>query len=129
MITGKAIHDFYDISYSDSTTFGIYAGFQEIDSVRSKIKIGRCNNAAAIQRGRSQGGANWWFVSFYPMPSNASTYIASKAIKEALSIYRIPGEQGQTEIYNITETKLDALILPLLDELGYSSTNIIDKII
>ena len=128
MITGKQIHDYYDLGYSDSKTFGIYAGFQEIDGNHSHMKLGRCNNAAALQRGRAQGGANWWFVGFYPMSTNASTYIASKHIKTILSKRRIPGAQGQTEIYNIKESELDSIIIPLLEELGYSSTNIVKLI-
>ena len=129
MITGKQIHDYYDLGYSDSKTYAIYAGFQEISGTRSHIKLGRCNNAAALQRGRAQGGANWWFIGFYPMSTNASTYIASKHIKESLAKSRIPGAQGQTELYNIKESEIDSIIIPLLQELGYSSTNIVADII
>lgn len=129
MITGKQIHDYYDIGYSDSKTFGIYAGFQEINKTHSHLKLGRCNNAAALSRGRSQGGANWWFVGFYPMPTNGSTYIAAKAIREQLSSYKVSGEQGQTELYRIALEEVDHHIVPLLESLGYNSSNIVHKII
>jgi hypothetical protein len=128
MITGKQIHDYYELGYSDSKTYAIYAGYQEIAGTRSHMKLGRCNNAAALQRGRAQGGANWWFVGFYPMATNASTYIASKHIKENLAKLRVPGIQGQTELYSIKETEIDKLIIPLMEELGYSTTNIVGKI-
>jgi hypothetical protein len=128
MITGKQIHDYYELGYSDSKTYAIYAGFQEIAGTRSHMKLGRCNNAAALQRGRAQGGANWWFVGFYPMSTNASTYIASKHIKESLAKLRVPGVQGQTELYSIKEIEIDKLIIPLMEELGYSTTNIVGKI-
>ena len=49
-------------------------------------------------------------------------------MKESLAKSRIPGAQGQTELYNIKESEIDSIIIPLMEELGYSTTNIVGKI-
>lgn len=86
----------------DSDTFGIYVGFQEINGVIGPTKIGRTVNVKAIQRGRSQGGANWWFYAFWSLSNRQETYTAEKTIKKDLSEYRYKGEQNQQELYNLT---------------------------
>ena len=64
MITGHEIHEYLGLT-STQDCYGVYAGFQEIDGHRACTKIGRSKNAQAIQRGRAQGGANWWFESYF----------------------------------------------------------------
>jgi len=86
----------------DSDTFGIYVGFQEINGTIGPTKIGRTVNVRALQRGRSQGGANWWFYSFWCLANRQETYDIEKIIKKELSEYRYKGEQNQQELYNIS---------------------------
>lgn len=86
----------------DSETFGIYVGFQEIAGTIGPTKIGRTVNVKAIQRGRSQGGANWWFYAFWNLANRQETYDAEKSIKKALSKFRYKGEQNQQELYNMS---------------------------
>lgn len=94
----------------DSETFGIYVGFQEISGTIGPTKIGRTINVKAIQRGRAQGGANWWFYSFWSLPDRQETYAIEKVIKKQLAEYRFVGEQNQQELYNLCPSKATALV-------------------
>lgn len=85
----------------DSDTFGIYVGFQEISGVIGPTKIGRTINVKALQRGRSQGGANWWFYAFWSLANKQETYELKKIIKKKLNKYKFEGEQKQQELYSI----------------------------
>jgi hypothetical protein len=86
----------------DSETFGIYMGVQEIKGTYADIKVGRTVNVKAIQRGRSQGGANWWFLYFWPLKDKEATHKAEAALKPLLEQFKVKGTQGtgQTEIYS-----------------------------
>lgn len=94
----------------DSETFGIYVGFQEISGTIGPTKIGRTVNVKAIQRGRAQGGANWWFYSFWSLQGKKETYDAEKVIKKQLAEYRFVGEQNQQELYNLCPSNATTLI-------------------
>ena len=64
MVTGHDIHSYLGLRSTDDC-YGVYVGFQEINEQLAPTKVGRSKNAQAIQRGRAQGGANWWFVAYY----------------------------------------------------------------
>lgn len=98
----------------DSETFGIYVGFQEIDGTIGPTKIGRTINVRALQRGRSQGGANWWFYSFWPLANRQETYDVEKLIKKELSDFRFKGEQNQQELYDLSPDGATTLISALI---------------
>jgi len=101
---------------SDSQTFGIYIGYQAIGSCIGPTKIGRTVNVKAIERGRSQGGADWWFHSFWPLSDRSETYKVESAIKKELIQYKTKGGQSQTELYALTlaeaETRVSQLLGP-----------------
>lgn len=98
----------------DSNTFGIYIGYQAIGSCIGPTKIGRTVNVKAIERGRSQGGADWWFYSFWPLTDRAETYSVESRIKAELKQHRTKGSQSQTELYAISLDKAETLVSQLL---------------
>lgn len=98
----------------DSETFGIYVGFQEISGTLGPTKIGRTVNVKAIQRGRSQGGANWWFYSWWPLSDRTATYAVEKQIKKELVEYSKKGTQGQKELYSLTPAEATAIISKII---------------
>jgi hypothetical protein len=100
----------------NSDTFGIYVGFQEINGTIGPTKIGRTINVTALQRGRSQGGANWWFYAFWPLSSREETYTVEKAIKKELHLFKTLGAQNQQELYSLTPAQATKLIAKLLDK-------------
>ena len=104
------------LGVSDSETFGIYIGYQQIIDCIGPTKIGRTVNVRAIERGRSQGGADWWFHSFWPLEDRAETYSEESRIKAALKSYRTKGSQSQTELYALSlaeaETRVSQLLGP-----------------
>ena len=124
MITGKQIHKYYGVSASTSVTFGVYVGFQEINGIKAMTKIGRTNNAAALSRGRNQGGANWWFAGFYPLPSNEETRVIEKIIKTELKPWNVTGQQGQIELYHLSIEEACELVEEILEEEGYNNVKI-----
>ena len=101
---------------SDSQTFGVYIGYQAIGTCIGPTKIGRTVNVKAIERGRSQGGADWWFHSFWPLSDRALTYKIEALVKKTLSEYRTKGGQSQTELYSLSlaeaETRVSQLLGP-----------------
>jgi len=104
------------LGVSDSQTFGIYIGYQAIGTCIGPTKIGRTVNVKAIERGRSQGGADWWFHSFWPLSDRAETYKIESLVKKTLSEYKTKGGQSQTELYALTlaeaETRVSQLLGP-----------------
>ena len=81
MITGHRIHEYLGIK-SDGESPGVYVGFQEIDGLHAKTKIGRTFKAQPLQRGRAQGGANWWFYSYFLLPTNEDTRKVDRVMKK-----------------------------------------------
>ena len=100
----------------DSNTFGIYIGYQAIGDCIGPTKIGRTINVKAIERGRSQGGADWWFHSFWPLADRAETYLMEAKLKAELKAHRTKGSQSQTELYALSldsaETRVSQLLGP-----------------
>ena len=98
------------INKRDSETYGIYVGFQEINGIIGPTKVGRTVNAKAIQRGRAQGGANWWFYAWWTVRDRNDTYSLEKLVKKELVEYSIKGFQGQKELYSLTASETADLI-------------------
>jgi hypothetical protein len=124
MLTGYDIYHHLNLKHTASL-FGIYIGKQEISGTWGPLKIGRCSNAVALQRGRSQGGANWWFFSYYVVPNRETTWVVEGESKPLLRAYRMDGAQRQRELYDmpIVQARL------ILENLVYNQTNqIIDVV-
>ena len=98
----------------ESEAFGIYVGYQAIGTVRGPTKIGRTINVRALQRGRNQGGADWWFAAFWPLETRAETYAIEATIKKALANHKTKGNQGQQELYDLSTEEAIALITEIL---------------
>ena len=99
MVTGHDIHHYLGLRSTDDC-YGVYVGFQEINEQLAPTKVGRSKNAQAIQRGRAQGGANWWFVAYYQLPTNADTHLVEREWKQQMQSQRIKlTTQRQTELY------------------------------
>lgn len=98
----------------DSNTYGIYIGYQAIGDCIGPTKIGRTINLKAIERGRAQGGADWWFHSFWLLDSRAETYSVESRIKASLKQYKIKGTQSQTELYSLSLAEAETLVSQLL---------------
>ena len=129
MITGHEIHEYLGLT-STQDCYGVYAGFQEIDGHRASTKIGRTKNAQAIQRGRAQGGANWWFESYFSLPTNADTHIVEKAIRKTLDSQHIEKTaQRQTELYYLSPKDASTEIEGILRTLGYEVRDLVKEII
>ena len=124
--TGHDIYAYLNLKSTDSL-YGVYAGWQQIGLTKAPIKIGRSKNPHAIQRGRSQGGADWWYGCYYLLDNNALTYTVERELKLLLKDQRKAGTQRQTELYNFgipraissIESTLTKLNLPIVNILTY----------
>jgi hypothetical protein len=129
MITGKRIHEYLGIR-SDDDSLGVYVGFQEIDGRHAKTKIGRSKNAAAIQRGRQQGGANWWFYSYFLLPTLLDTRLVDRALKRKFASHNIEKtEQSQTELYYWSPLDATNELEDLLRSMGYEIRDLVEEIL
>lgn len=129
MITGKRIHKYLGIS-SDDDSLGVYVGFQEIDGLHAKTKIGRSKNAAAIQRGRQQGGANWWFYSYFLLPTLEDTRKVDRVMKKQFKPHNCKKtEQNQTELYYWSPEQATNELEDLLRSMGYEIRDLVEEIL
>ena len=117
-VTGNDIHAYLDIKSPDDS-HGVYVGYQEIRGHCASTKIGRSKNAQAIQRGRAQGGANWWFHSYYLLPDVAATREVERAAHAQLKNHKIKGEQRQRELYNLSCWQASLQLKLIIKECGY----------
>ena len=127
MITGHDIHKILGIS-SVEDSHGVYVGFQQIGDVRAPTKIGRSKNAQAIQRGRAQGGAEWWFAAYFELPNKAATQLIEKQAKLHFKEWHIKGTQRQTELYDIDADKAVLMLAELIATNGFSVRNFAKEI-
>ena len=118
MITGHDIHKYLGIS-SVEDSHGVYVGFQQIGQSRAPTKIGRSKNAQAIQRGRAQGGAEWWFAAYFELPNKAATQLIEKQVKTVFKEWHIKGTQRQTELYDIDADLAADMLEAIISDAGY----------
>src|SRR6056300_483463 len=129
MITGHNIYDYLNLSSKDDC-FGVYVGVQEIRGHYAQTKIGRSRNAQAIQRGRQQGGANWWFHSYFLLPTYESTRLVDACIKKTFESQRIKStEQRQTELYQFSLEDASRELEQLLRAEKYEIRDVVDEIL
>ena len=83
-------------------TVGVYTGFQEIKGHRAPTKVGKTVDTGAINRGRAQGGANWWFASYFLLPNKESSVLIEREWKRLMKSQNVEGEQRQTELYYLS---------------------------
>ena len=100
MVTGHDIYKHLGLSSTEDLC-GVYIGWQQIGKKQAPLKIGRSKNAQAIQRGRAQGGAEWWFGAYFLLPDNDATRIVERQMKYTFKEYNIKGTQRQTELYSL----------------------------
>ena len=127
MITGHDIHKILGIS-SVEDSHGVYVGFQQIGIHRAATKIGRSKNAQAIQRGRAQGGAEWWFAAYFELPSKAATQLIERQVKTVFKEWHIKGTQRQTELYDIDPNKAVLMLAELITTNGFCIRNFAQEI-
>ena len=119
MITGHEIHEYLDIGSKDDSC-GVYVGFQEINSYRAATKVGRSKNAQAIQRGRAQGGANWWFTAYFSLPDVDATHKVEREWKKLMKSQRIEKTaQRQTELYYLSTKDAGKELEQIVRRQGY----------
>ena len=129
MITGKQIHHYLGIRSEDDSP-GVYVGFQEIDGHRARTKIGRSKNAAAIQRGRQQGGANWWYYSYFSLPTDKDTRVVDREMKRQFKSQNIEKTaQNQTELYYWSPEEASNELEDLLRSMRYEIRDFVEEIL
>tara|TARA_Y100000356_G_scaffold134948_1_gene145757 strand:- start:175 stop:594 length:420 start_codon:yes stop_codon:yes gene_type:complete len=129
MITGKQIEKHLGIK-SDGEALGVYVGFQEIDGHRARTKIGRCCNPQPIQRARQQGGANWWYYSYFLLPTKEDTRKVDRVMKKQFKSQNIENtEQNQTELYYWSPEEATNELEDLLRSLGYEARDLVEEIL
>jgi len=127
MLTGKQIHKYLGIN-TKADSPGVYVGFQEIEGHRARTKIGRSKNAAAIQRGRQQGGANWWYYSYFLLPTNKDTWVVDREMKKQFKSQNIEKtEQNQTELYYWSPEKATMMLEELLRSMNYEIRDFVEE--
>ena len=127
MITGHDIHKYLGIS-SVEDSHGVYVGFQQIGIHRAATKIGRSKNAQAIQRGRAQGGAEWWFAAYFELPNKAATQLIERQVKTVFKEWHIKGTQRQTELYDIDPNKAVLMLAELITTNGFCIRNFANEV-
>jgi hypothetical protein len=129
MVTGHDIYHYLGLRSTDDC-YGVYVGFQEINEQLAPTKVGRSKNAQAIQRGRAQGGANWWFVAYYQLPTNADTHLVEREWKQQMQSQRIKlTTQRQTELYYLSPDDAVDELEALLISMGYEVQDLVDEIL
>ena len=129
MITGHRIHEYLGIK-SDGESFGVYVGFQEIDGHRARTKIGRSSKAQPLQRGRAQGGANWWFYSYFSLPTYEDTRLVDRVMKKQFKSQNIEKTlQNQTELYYWSPEEATNELEDLLRSMGYEIRDLVEEIL
>ena len=129
MITGHEIHKYLGIGSKDDSC-GVYVGFQEIDGHQAATKVGRSKNAQAIQRGRAQGGANWWFTTYFLLPDVDATHKVEREWKELMKSQRIEKTaQRQTELYYLSAKDAANELEQIVRRQGYEVRDLVEEII
>ena len=129
MITGHDIYSYLNLRSTESC-FGVYVGVQEINEEYAPTKVGRSKNALAIQRGRAQGGANWWFCAYFQLPTNEDTHLVERAWKQQFKSKHIKHTtQRQTELYSLSPTDAVDHLEALVQSMGYEINDLVDEIL
>ena len=123
-VTGHEIYKHLGLNQDDHL-YGVYAGWQQIEQTKAPIKIGRTVNPVAIQRGRSQGGADWFFGCYYVLPTNKATRDVERELKLKLSKFNKAGTQRQTELYTFGMPRAISQIEATLVEMQMPIRNIV----
>lgn len=102
---------------SRDSLHAVYVGVNEIDGHLGWTKLGRTSNPYALQRGRNQGGANWWFCALWECSSRAQSWTLERSCHACVSQHRIVGPQRQRELYDVPPHALIEMLQPVLDHL------------
>ena len=123
-VTGHEIYKHLGLKQNDHLN-GVYACWQQIEQTKAPIKIGRSVNPVAIQRGRSQGGADWYFGCYYVLPNRQATQDVERELKRKLSKFNKAGTQRQTELYTFGMPRAISQIEATLNEMQMPIRNIV----
>ena len=132
MITGYDIHHYLGIG--EVSCPGFYVGFNEINGVRAPTKTGVSANARAVQRGRAQGGANWWFESYFMLPSNVDTKEVKKEWTRQMKSQNIKVKKdyiwsyAPVELYQLSPRDATNELEALLISMDYETRDIVKEI-
>lgn len=102
----------YGIEYSEKedTSYGIYVGYSKIGNSLGLVKLGKCTHVTALARGRSQGGADWFYTHFIPTETLDEAQKFINYIKPKIKKYNKSGNQGQQDLYNVDPSFLGELV-------------------
>ena len=129
VVTGHEIYRYLGLK-STEDCHGVYVGFQEINEHYAPTKVGRSKNAQAIQRGRAQGGANWWFAAYFLLPDKQTTQRVEREWAKTFDSQRIKGcEQRQTELYYLSPDDAVDELEALLISMKLETRDLVDEIL
>ena len=77
---------------------------------RGMLKIGRAKFVTTIARGRNQGGCDFRVYARIIVNTNDETWEVEKDIKQILKHKNTIGDQGQTELYALTDSELKSFL-------------------
>ena len=110
-------------------TVGVYTGFQEINNHRAPTKVGKTVDSVALNRGRSQGGANWWFASFFILPNKECSKEVEKTWHHQMKSQNFKGIQGQTELYYFSAEDAADELEGVIRSLGLEARDLVEEIL
>lgn len=97
---------------------------------RGPLKVGKAKYANTLIRGRSQDGSNFRLYAEIVLESETALLDADKIIKTYFLDWNIPGEENQTELYNIKDSEIPNFIKfaseLILNKTGHNITRIND---
>lgn len=93
---------------------------------RGYMKIGRGKFATAIQRGRNQPGVDFRIYGEIILRSNDATHEVEKLISNALKHKHKAFDQGQSEMYDITDEELYTVLTDMATLVKNSYWDIIE---
>ena len=134
MIQGHDIHNYLGIK-GHTPCPGVYVGFQEINGHRAPTKVGKSTKASAIQRGRAQGGAKWWFVSYFLLPTSHDASLVEKEWSKQMKSQNIVVKKAHTwsyaprELYYLSLDDAVDELEALLISMGYEVRDLVDEIL
>lgn len=105
-----------DLEKDQNPRWCIYFGrshltdFEKGTLSRGPLKIGKAKYANTIMRGRSQDGSNFRLYAEIVVESESALLDADKIIKTYFADWNIPGDENQTELYDIKDYEIPKFI-------------------
>lgn len=93
---------------------------------RGHMKIGRGKFSTAIQRGRNQPGVDFRIYGEIILASNYDTHEVEKIVSNALKHKHMYFDQGQSEMYDITDDELPSILHNMVKLIQADSIKILE---